>query len=446
MNTSQVESEMFPLEKGWESHASYGGFTLLQRGAYADTYRASKAGKFFLLKTPREGNTLFLEMLKREYELSVGLDHPHITSAFTFETIPPLGPCLVMAYVDGENLATFLEGHPSVRVRQHILRQLLSAVGYLHERGIIHNDLKPENILITHHEQNLKLIDFGLSDDDAHYLTKTLGCTPTYASPELLAHRGPVDARSDLYSVGKLIRLLFPVRYAAIVRRCTRRNPARRFPNADAILRAIRWCRIANGIIVLAGMLTLLALRFLPGLLSDHAYQSDLSTFGQRLSLACAHEDVPVGDIPYISPSTYQAWGSSRAARQDSLSALLTTEVADRVAAKRGEQRLDSLFQAYLQAIDAQPYQLFATQLVPRYAEAYDSLRQQLLSDFLTARHREPFATASRLRRDHDLDSIRTRALARPGLDGLTPDELRYYLDLVRRHQPYRPYRTGRSK
>ena len=72
------------------------------------------------------------------------------------------------------------------------------------------------SILITHSDNTVKLIDFGLSDDDAHYLSKTPGFTPEYASPELLAHSAPLDARSDIYSLGLLMRDIFGGKYRYI--------------------------------------------------------------------------------------------------------------------------------------------------------------------------------------------------------------------------------------
>ena len=56
-------------------------------------------------------------------------------------------------------LTEFLASRPSARVRRKLLFQLLSAVAYIHGKGIIHNDLKPENILISNSGQNLKLSD-----------------------------------------------------------------------------------------------------------------------------------------------------------------------------------------------------------------------------------------------------------------------------------------------
>lgn len=97
--------------------------------------------------------------------------------------------------------------NPTLRERDKVFSQILEAVGYLHKKGITHNDIKPDNILITNNGNNLKLIDFGMSDDDTHFLLKTPGFTAAYAAPELLAQR-KTDARSDIYSIGAIMTVL----------------------------------------------------------------------------------------------------------------------------------------------------------------------------------------------------------------------------------------------
>lgn len=150
--------------------------------------------------------------LKREYELSTGLSHPFMVNILSFEEDTPIGPGILMEYVNGRNLKEYLKEKPNLSNRITIWNQILDAVSYIHHKGIIHNDLKPENILLTYSGDNVKLLDFGLSDDDSHYLSKSLGCTIHYASPELLklgelsaAERRiqakSLDVRSDIYSL-----------------------------------------------------------------------------------------------------------------------------------------------------------------------------------------------------------------------------------------------------
>ena len=140
-----------------------------------------------------------------------------------------------MEYIEGRTLREYLFEKPSLASRQRIFGELLSAVNYLHKRGIIHNDLKPENILITRADDTLKIIDFGLADKDAYYVWKTLGCTPEYASPELKSQSKDIDARSDIYSIGMIMREIFDDRYSCIIKRCCKENPQQRFSDVSEL-------------------------------------------------------------------------------------------------------------------------------------------------------------------------------------------------------------------
>ena len=195
-------------------------------------YLAEKAGKRFVLKTAEGAKGL--DLLKREYEIALRLQHPFIASAIGWEETTPIGPAIVIEYIRGRTLAEYLQEKPSLEARKRIFGQLLEAVGAIHRQSIIHNDIKPENILVTEADNDVKLIDFGFADGDAHILEKGLGGTKQYASPELLAHQ-ETDARSDIYSIGCLMRDLFPGKYCRISRKCCRSNPDKRYRNIDEL-------------------------------------------------------------------------------------------------------------------------------------------------------------------------------------------------------------------
>lgn len=210
-------------------------YTVLSTIKEGRLYLAARAGKRFILKTS-DGSAKGIEQLKREYELSIGLSHPGLAYVFTYEEFSPVGPCIGLENVDGETLTEWLSKKPSAKERRRIISELLSVTAYLHQKGVIHNDLKPENILIGQSGGSLKLIDLGFADDDSHS-EKAIGGTRSYASPELLAGKR-VDARSDVYSLGLLIRDIAPGRYRGIVRRCLKQAPGKRFASAGALERA----------------------------------------------------------------------------------------------------------------------------------------------------------------------------------------------------------------
>ncbi|MBQ5879335.1 MAG: serine/threonine protein kinase [Alistipes sp.] len=234
------ESELIDVQPATaETKGGFYDFKLLKTTPYAFLYVAHRVGKRFLIKTTKDNSEAQLRILKREYEQALACDHPHIVHLYTFEENLPVGPAIVMEYVEGRTLGEWLKEQPTKAARRRIFDELTEAVGYLHQRGITHNDLKPENILISRTNDTLKLIDFGLSDSDAEYALRTLGCTPRYASPEL-RRRERVDSRSDIYSLGLILSELFDGGYRQLVRRCTRLQPADRYADVAALQRAFR--------------------------------------------------------------------------------------------------------------------------------------------------------------------------------------------------------------
>lgn len=260
-----IESEIFDNEPSAVAAPSViGDFELLKTTAHANLWRARRDGKYLLVKSARHDTEHQQAMLQREYSLSIGCDHLHIVRTLSFERNLPIGEGIIMEYIDGRTLADYLAEKPSRTERRRIFEELLSAVGYMHKRGIIHNDLKPENILVTYSDNRLKIIDFGLADDDAHFALTHLGCTRGYASPELCRRADTIDARSDIYSVGIILGEMFGGGYGHIVRRCCREQATLRYAGIEALQRAWhrrnrRWwlAAIASLIAVLAVMLCL---------------------------------------------------------------------------------------------------------------------------------------------------------------------------------------------
>ena len=201
-------------------------------------FRIKNYGKYFMLKTPKLVNAMSLDILKREYEISLSLNHYNIVNAITFLPDSPVGPGILMEYVDGRNLTDFLAENPSKNARIKVAEQIISAIAHVHLSNIIHNDIKPENILVTRVNGDAKLIDFGLSDNDAFYVNKHLGGTPRYASPELLAQDSEIDSRSDIYSLGMILRDLFGNKYSSITERCMQKDKALRYRDAEELMNA----------------------------------------------------------------------------------------------------------------------------------------------------------------------------------------------------------------
>ena len=222
----------------YEVSSAYCDPVLIKEGTVSRLFRVSRAGKYFIIKTAKDGSSAQMELIRREYELSIALNHPYIVSVFTFEEATPVGAGIVMEYIDGFTLTEFLAQNPSKKLRQRTVEQLLDAVAYLHRKGVVHNDLKPENILISRVDNTLKIIDFGLSDNDAYFLYKGLGCTPKYASPELLAHQ-QTDCRSDIYSLGLIARDILGERHKRVWKKAASEQKGKRYANVEQMQKAL---------------------------------------------------------------------------------------------------------------------------------------------------------------------------------------------------------------
>ena len=231
-------SELKPIRQAEPKSSEYCDPVLIKDGTVSCLYRVSRAGKYFIIKTAKGESGVYADLIRREYELSIALSHPYIVSVFTYEEVTPVGPGIVMEYIDGYTLTEFLAKNPSRKLRQRAVDQLLDAVAYLHKKGVVHNDLKPDNILISRVDNTLKIIDFGLSDNDAYFLYKGLGCTPQYASPELKANK-QTDCRSDIYSLGLLMREILGKRYSAITSRACNPIPQKRYADVAQIQKAL---------------------------------------------------------------------------------------------------------------------------------------------------------------------------------------------------------------
>ena len=257
-----IDSESFrPITASADYSGRYTDVELVRVTSHAKLYRMRKAGRLFIAKTANGDEARSLELLKREYELTLGLSHPNIIHVYTYEADTPIGAAIIMEYVDGCTLTEYLAEHPDKAARERIFEQLLAATEYLHKAGVLHNDLKPDNILITHTNHDVRLIDFGFADDDSHYMDRMLGGTQGYASPELAEQSSAVDSRSDVYALGCIMQQLFPGQHGRIVRHCLNPNPSRRYANVESLSRA--WCHRHRSLRIL-GALVLLGMILLP--------------------------------------------------------------------------------------------------------------------------------------------------------------------------------------
>src|SRR2546427_6060180 len=193
-----------------------------------DTHRG---GALLALKTilPETANEEFLERFRIEFAQLAKLRHPSIASAHDFGRIANTRKHFFTTdFIRGIDLFKGT-GQASVDQILDITTQLLKGLDFIHSHGFLHNDLKPSNILLEplslskqkgEHGNLMKLeatvfgvagrvkiIDFGLLSQENVAWDKVMG-TPGYLSPERISCEA-ADRRSDLYSLGTVLYLLF---------------------------------------------------------------------------------------------------------------------------------------------------------------------------------------------------------------------------------------------
>ncbi len=147
------------------------------------------------------------ERFLSEISIAARLQHPHILPLIDSGDA---GGILyyVMPFLDGETLAQRLarERQLSIGESMRITTEVVSALRYSHERGVLHRDIKPANVMLT--GGHAVVMDFGIAramNDASSRLTSTgmLVGTPAYMAPEHID--GKVDSRSDIYAVGCML-------------------------------------------------------------------------------------------------------------------------------------------------------------------------------------------------------------------------------------------------
>ncbi|HOW76911.1 MAG TPA: serine/threonine-protein kinase [Candidatus Competibacteraceae bacterium] len=191
--------------------------TLLGRGAMGAVYRGVRVddGALAAIKTihadllaGRERDAM-LARFRQEAQIGMQLHHPLIVRVYDCGEQDGL-LYLTMDLVEGQELGRLLNQRPALPLVMNlaIVLQVLNALAYAHQHGVIHRDIKPANIMVRQ-DYTIALTDFGIAHLSGSQLTQVgelLG-SPLYMAPEQLWGE-PVDSRTDLFSTGVLLYFL----------------------------------------------------------------------------------------------------------------------------------------------------------------------------------------------------------------------------------------------
>jgi eukaryotic-like serine/threonine-protein kinase len=224
-----------------------------------------------VLRTHLAEDESFRHRFEREGRSAAGLSHPNIVQVYDVGETPEGVPYLVMEYVSGPTLEKILRERGALPEREavDIAAQVAAALAEAHRRGVVHRDIKPLNILVRP-DGTVKVADFGIARAQSGATlvnTGTIVGSAHYVSPEQ-ARGGYVDEKTDVYSLGVVLYEMLTGRtpfqgdtavavalkhlqeevpapsalanvsrrLESVVLRALEKDPARRYPSANAIL------------------------------------------------------------------------------------------------------------------------------------------------------------------------------------------------------------------
>uniref|UniRef100_A0A7S1MKU5 non-specific serine/threonine protein kinase n=1 Tax=Alexandrium catenella TaxID=2925 RepID=A0A7S1MKU5_ALECA len=211
-NTGQEPKDKYEMS---QEAVGTGAFGTVRTG------KNKKTGAVCAVKTIKKAAIPNMDAFLNEVEINTVMDHPNIVRLYeTFEDKHQV--YLVMEVCNGGELFDTIidQGFFSERDAGHVIKQVVSAVYYMHSQNIAHRDLKPENFLLQSKgmsisKNTLKVIDFGIAKRFNHKVKDKGADTPDmttmvgtayYVSPEVLG--GKYSEKCDVWSIGVILYIL----------------------------------------------------------------------------------------------------------------------------------------------------------------------------------------------------------------------------------------------
>jgi serine/threonine-protein kinase len=279
---TEIDDKELPVAPGQIVADKYSISRVIGQGGMGTVVEAKhlELGERVAIKFLRKGEAASAERFIREARAAAKIRSEHVIRIFDVGRLPSGDPYIVMEYLEGEDLGSYIdrEGMMSARRLVDIVLGVCEALAEAHVAGIIHRDLKPANIFLAHRaggDTIVKLLDFGIAKmPEVNTTTTTQGFlgSPVYMSPEQLVAARDVDARSDIWSLGivlyellagtvpfvadSIVELAIEVRQSdlpplrkrrpdlpdgldRVVERCLEKDRAARFPDVAELAEAL---------------------------------------------------------------------------------------------------------------------------------------------------------------------------------------------------------------
>ncbi|MBI1833058.1 MAG: serine/threonine protein kinase, partial [Planctomycetes bacterium] len=238
------------------------------------------------------GDPTTLLRFEREVQAMATLTHPNTVEIYDYGHTADGTFYYVMEYLPGLSLQELVDHHGPLTPGRaiHFLRQICGALKEAHSIGLIHRDIKPSNVIACQRggvHDVAKLLDFGLVQDIGGFAAGSEKLTgvgaivgsPNYLSPEQATGKRPIDARTDIYSLGAVAYFLvtgqppfrrdsameliaahmkdpvqpprelrpeLPIDLDEVILMCLRKNPDERFSDMEAVDLALAACESAQ--------------------------------------------------------------------------------------------------------------------------------------------------------------------------------------------------------
>ncbi len=224
-------------QKPWSDirliHESDRGWSVVYSGLFHGRRVAIKG-----LKSEYRSSEFHRSLLQKEFEVTSGMNHQNIVGVISMADVPDIGTAILLEYIDGITLTEYLDSCVAVDGSKiaDIIRQVCSAVEYMHSRQTIHCDLKPSNIMITR-SGFVKIIDFGISRGNGYEKLDFPGGTIGYTAPENFSSDSEASVAVDIYSIGMLLENMDRKGiFKGVWRKCLSSDPDRRPASVNDIL------------------------------------------------------------------------------------------------------------------------------------------------------------------------------------------------------------------